>query len=87
MNFLALVVLQEFDGFFFEAFKGDTTFGIVLDGGEVRGIDLETLTKIEVTTSWRAKAKIDEHKLSVDGKSAAGKKVVPDMAINSDESR
>ena len=88
MNFLALVVLQEFDGFFFEAFKGDTTFGKALDGGEYDGTDLKTLTKIEVTTSWRAKSKIDNHKLRqseqdgevVVGLSAANNKVVPDSS-------
>ena len=73
--------------FFSEAFKGDTTFGLVLDGEEVPGIHLETLTKIEVTTSWRAKAKIWNHQLSVASKSAACNQVAPDVAINTDKSK
>jgi len=50
MNFLALVVLSEFDVFFFKTIAKTTVFGRALEG-ETDGVNLEKLLKIEVTTS------------------------------------
>lgn len=56
MNFLALVVLSEFDGLFFKTVAKTTIFGRALDGEdeEKTGVNLEKLLKIEVTTSRMA---------------------------------
>lgn len=51
MNFLALVVLSEFDNYFFQTIAKTTVFGKALSGDDNSGVDLETLLNIEVTTS------------------------------------
>ncbi len=79
MNFLALVVLSEFDDFFFTSVSGNTVFGKALkDGDKITLPDLKDrdkitrpgrklkfvdLLKIEVTTSNWAIMKFPEHKL------------------------
>lgn len=70
MNFLALVVLSEFDNFFFATVASSTVFGKALDGdGEIQllkddhKLALDDLLKIEVTTSRFANMKLPEHKL------------------------
>lgn len=70
MNFLALVVLSEFDNFFFATVASTTVFGKALkDGDEItlpedRKLMLADLLKIEVTTSRLANMKFPAHKLS-----------------------
>jgi len=56
MNFLALVVLSEFDNFFFKTIAKTTVFGRILEGTDqgTSGIDLDKLLMIEVTTSVMA---------------------------------
>ena len=53
MNFLALVVLSEFDNYFFETIAKTTVFGMALneEDTEKTGVDLDKLLLIEVTTA------------------------------------
>ncbi len=70
MNFLAIVVLTEFDNFFFSTVASTTVFGKALkDGDEItlpkdRKLQLKDLLKIEVTTSKLANMKFPAHKLN-----------------------
>ena len=61
MNFLALVVLTEFDNFYFRSVARTTVFGKALDGGDLEKEEqdsddlelftLEELLKVQVTTA------------------------------------
>lgn len=76
MNFLALVVLSEFDNFFFSTVSSTTVFGKALESGEIdlpattdedgkersNTLPLDDLLKIEVTSSRFANMKLAEHK-------------------------
>ena len=73
MNFLALVILTEFDNFFFKAVARTTVFGKALDSGvltkeENDSDDLELVTlaellKVQVTTAKQADFKTKGHRL------------------------
>ena len=69
MNFLALVVLSEFDNFFFATVANSTVFGKALGDGEIQLLEddhklpLDDLLKIQVTTSRFANIKLPQHKL------------------------
>lgn len=70
MNFLALVIISDFDDYFFGTIKGDPIANMVSDGsvcfykaeedGEEKEIErsLDDITKIEVTTSQYARFKL-----------------------------
>jgi hypothetical protein len=60
MNFLALVVISEFDDFFYEALRNEPLQDLITDPA------FEELLMIERTTSRRAKADIPEHELTPD---------------------
>ena len=51
MNFMAIVVLAEFDNHFFQTIVKTTVFGKALNDGDYDGVNLKTLLHIEVTTS------------------------------------
>ena len=72
MNFLAIVVLTEFDNFFFKSVSRTTVFGKLLAGGDPKEEDdtkeldlftLDDLLRVQVTTAKMADLKIDAHKL------------------------
>ena len=70
---MALVVLSEFDNFFFATVYKTTVFGKALEDGEFNlaegegedehMLDLAELLKVEVSTSAKANMKLHEHKL------------------------
>ena len=62
MNFLALTIITEFDDYLFATLFDDPISKLIKDGEtEICGKErkLSDLTKIETTTSWYARFKID----------------------------
>ena len=68
MNFLALNVLTEFDDYLFLSLAKDPISEVIeKDKGEIipgKLIKLEDIIKIETTTSWLARFKIDGNKFN-----------------------
>jgi len=60
MNFLALVVISEFDDFFYEALRNEPLQDLITDPA------FEDLLMIERTTSRKAKIDIPEHEMTAD---------------------
>ena len=66
MNFLALVIISDFDDYYFQTVKNEPLCKLVSDGtfnfgfyeGEDNDRKLEEIIKIEATNSWNARFKI-----------------------------
>ena len=66
MNFLALVIISDFDDYFFVTIK-DERLSMLISDGEIDFLDkkltLEDLTVIETTTSEQARFKTEGNRL------------------------
>ena len=72
MNFTALIILTEFDNFFFKFFSRTTVFGKALDANELKNEEgdpenlqfnsLKEILKVQVTTAKMADLNIKKHK-------------------------
>ena len=65
MNFLALTIITEFDDYLFATLHDDPISKLIREGevnigGKHR--ELSEITKIETTTSWYARFKVDGNK-------------------------
>ena len=65
MNFLALTIITEFDDYLFETLYDDPIYKLITEGETELGgkhRELSEITKIETTTSWYARFKVDGNK-------------------------
>ena len=75
MNFLALVIISEFDDYFFNSLRREPIQDLIAQGEmEIQGsvIKLQNILRIQTTTSARARHPVEGNKILKDGDNAEG---------------